>query len=691
MKTDITLLPVYNKMYELGLEEAAIEKIRTKIEDITDTNLIYNFTANNSYIKLSGYPTYHYGRVDRIELLPKDAAVDESKHILENLPCFSLLRPINGNVALCEDNLLKRTDVELKHIVNSMYLADAYIVNKTIAFSSVEEMKETLRGILVNRTIHSNGALHLLRATRDLAEVTGALAWIFDTKFNPSVVSSLRDKGSYIGQITNVAEAPNNIRLATSESTYDRRWQGQALDSYVIMANEEHPAYDYLDIHRQYYNDVMTTGEELGNKNDDRALPKVFLLNEKVKAPQNEDVFKSIHDRYLSQKVTLVDRDIMDSTIRRLQRKEALSNSEEEQKEKLKDKFLKKLDLLDDGKTFSLNGVTLTNDSIEYAGQAIKCDLVNIPTLLQRYGRYRSVDDLNFDVISKDFIESINNKFHYTGTNFTATAEVGDVSVNIENKVSDGKNGAYRNVYMNGFRVKKDEIGQIISRGLCFKKQDDYDAFIKQVSKCSLEMHSLLDDGIEIHVHDNYKNIKVNFKIPLVRRKNINYIVIDDKEYKVSNTAKIKKLATVNFVHDVINTLLDPGAVKISGPDDIAFIIKRGTELLKEAKNKNRELIENTEKILQVEETTITHNGIHYRGYLIEGNLRKYFLDIGNTDKETVFDRLRAFTYPDMGYTCMIEKTVNQTGPSSLISRMYALRNDSLVANDIETLNQPTI
>jgi len=61
-------------------------------------------------------------------------------------------------------------------------------------------------------------------------------------------------------------------------------------------------------------------------------------------------------------------------------------------------------------------------------------------------------------------------------------------------------------------------------------------------------------------------------------------------------------------------------------------------------------------------------------------------LDIGNTDKEFKFDRLRVFSYPDMGYICMIDKTVNQTGPTNLINRVYALHNDSLISKNVKTL-----
>jgi len=94
------------------------------------------------------------------------------------------------------------------------------------------------------------------------------------------------------------------------------------------------------------------------------------------------------------------------------------------------------------------------------------------------------------------------------------------------------------------------------------------------------------------------------------------------------------------------------------------------------------------ENLFNIEVKEISVGPQSYRGYIINGKLSTYFLDIGNTDKENIWDRLRVFSYPDMQFTCIIDKSVQQTGPSNLINRIYALHNDSLISRDVTTLQK---
>ena len=309
--------------------------------------------------------------------------------------------------------------------------------------------------------------------------------------------------------------------------------------------------------------------------------------------------------------------------------------------------------------------------------------------LVEQYAGYRGLDDFNFDTVSADFFGEIEKQILNSWETKTWSGKIGEIEFNLENKVSKNKAGStMRLVYINGYKVKKDEVGEIIKRGLCYDEQAVFDGFCHQVSKCSLKLHKYLNEGVQLKVYDDYKSKYINFKIPLVRKSGKNFIVLDGEEYGVSDSNRLIKLNETRQMHDAINTLLNPKIVRIDGPTDIAHIINKGEELHEQDKNKNKQLIEKVEKLFKIEVATITNNGERQRGYVIDGKMAKYFLDIGRTDRETIFDRLRVFSYPDMAYVCMIDKTVQQTGPSNLINRIFALHNDSLVARDISTLNQ---
>jgi len=71
MFTDVDLLPVYNKLYDLNLSEEEIEKISTLVDKLDGTHFVYNFLANQTLVRL--YPsTVSWKRRASVEMLPFD-------------------------------------------------------------------------------------------------------------------------------------------------------------------------------------------------------------------------------------------------------------------------------------------------------------------------------------------------------------------------------------------------------------------------------------------------------------------------------------------------------------------------------------------------------------------------------------------------------------------------------------------
>lgn len=682
MLTDITLLPVYNKLYKLNLSESEIEKINIHLQNLHDTKFVYNFLSAKTIIRLNSYHGYYRGN-GKIELITENKAKsDLSKKLLENLPCYSIANKF-FNVFFKNIKITEFTKDDIKFIPNAVELLE----KKLYVFESIDKLKNLIKKKLTNKIFSEE---FLGSHSFDDLDSVDFISWVFDIKLPQyNAIGKLRNKLSNVGQIVDVTE-DNNTRIAICYKIDNRSYYNH-WDRFYLVAKPELPCYNFLDIGRQFY--IKSPSSSKQHWLSDQ-FPKLFLLNEEVKPPNDERIFEDILNRHPSEETFLVDSMEIESVIRRFQRKDLLNKNKLLQKEFLKKKFLDRLKILNDkDKKISINGIEMKKHSIKYEGQLLECSSIDVVDLTGRYAYYRNnLDDLNFDTLSGDFFERITNSFAYMSTSSNeSTGKIGDVKFNLKNKIITLPNGNHtRLIYLNNYKIKKNEIGKILKRGLCFNNQKLFDEFIKQVSRCSLQTHKYLDEGVLLEVYDDYKDSRINFKLPLIRKRNKNYIVIDDKEYQISNTEKIIKLTSARSMYEVINTLLNPDIVKINGPDDIVYIISHGEELYKKTKDKNKKLIENTEKLFNLEIITITFNGTHLRGYIIEGKLKKYFLDIGKTDKESIFDRLRVYTYPNMNYICMIDKTIVQTGPTNLINRIYALHNDSLIAKDITTLNQKT-
>ena len=699
MQTDVSLLPVYNKLYELELDDAEVERITAKINKLAPTNFSYSFIANKTLCRL--YPKDKYWRRNNnVELIPYDKDSDNreadgfiGKSLIPNLPCYTL-DDFDKEFIFKDFDVLKLDTEDKKMLPFAAQLLrgdidkDGNPIPQII--DSIDDLKAKLKDKFLN-TFISNQYIENKTKGLDVPH-SKLMGWIFDIKMSDcKSPGRLRDQLGFIQEFIEIGES-DNIRIGVAMSAQTSYYR-QNYNTTIMVADCDNPVYDYMDKGRQFFapQNSIPTGYGRRNDEDISVMPKSFLLNDQVRPSQREEVFTDIENRNTDKEVLLVDSLMLETVIKRFQRRDTLAADKEKQKDVLKAKFKKKLEKLDnEGNTLNLNGVKLGKNSIEYAGQSLSCDQIETAGLVSDYAGYRGLDDFNFDTVSDDFFNELTNKVERSWKTKEWTGKIGDIDFKIENKVNVNKAGAtMRLVYINGYKIKKDEVGDIIRRGLCYDDQAVFDGFCHQVSKCSLKLHKYLNEGVQLKVYDDYRHKTINFKIPLIRKSGKNFIVLDGKEYGVADSNRLIKLQEAGQMHEAINVLLNPKVVRVDGPADIAHIISKGTELHEQDKDKNKKLIEKVESLFNISVTNITNNGARQRGYVIDGKMSKYFLDIGRTDKETIFDRLRVFSYPDMGYVCMIDKTVQQTGPSNLINRIFALHNDSLVARDVSTLNQP--
>jgi hypothetical protein len=306
-------------------------------------------------------------------------------------------------------------------------------------------------------------------------------------------------------------------------------------------------------------------------------------------------------------------------------------------------------------------------------------------------GRYnKNPDDIRFDRVFELFISSVFAQIEiaFPGDESVFIAgKIGEVDFNAEIR----KAGNGRSFYVNTYRINKNEIEEVLRQALCFTNQQHFDNFLKTVSKCSLAYHRILAEGIKASTYDPFLDCVYHVKLPLVRRKNKNFIVLgkdkDQKEFRVKNTNSLINLQhnrkryrnNHSYSNPLIDTLLNPKTVEGLTIADIKFIIKEGKKAYEDAEKKSIELLNKTIKNLGIAQET--HHGVD--GYVISGKKNKYFLSKGG-DAHTNNCEIR--TLPDWKYVCVIDKSLDQAGEDKLVNRMYALKNDTLVANQIGTL-----
>ena len=261
------------------------------------------------------------------------------------------------------------------------------------------------------------------------------------------------------------------------------------------------------------------------------------------------------------------------------------------------------------------------------------------------------------------------------------------MAFDLETRVSANIKGiSSRRVYLNGCRINGQEVEQCLERALCFTEQEEYDYFLKSVSKCSLKVHKYLQLGVDISVSDAFDRSTVAMKFPLERRKGSNYLVIGDKEFKISNTEGIIRMSRYREMLDVITALLNGKVAAGIVADDIKDIIKDGKRAYVDAVNKSKELLEQTETLFNLESDTYEIGGTNRTGYRIEGKLKTYFLE--NDVNNGSHNSCGVYDFNTGSYICIVDKSTSQVGMDKLVNRIYALHNDALVAGQINTLNR---
>ena len=666
MRTSHDLLPVYNELYDLKLDRKELVGIKKDLELTNNVYLKCVMHREGHVITLNNRGSYYYSS-DEISLSPTSDVRDAK------------LNPKYYRSTRKENYIfnwsISKEEAELVSFISHWCQDIKEVKNEKdmIIFNNIDDFKTHVINKILKNRMHLGSSIE----TRDLKHFADLTDSFYDeNKSQPCLNEPLETLGIILEVYT-----VGNIRVAQVEV-------GDG-SLGILSLEHTHAAYNFIDVGRKFFLHYDLTSRYHWRRDSEitKKIPLVYLLDDSVQIPSTHKITDSLIDNLIPKNTPqLVDNRRIDLEIRRYDRRLSLRKKKEDNKVKVRNKLDKTVKSVKDGKKpFKYNEVTFTQAGIEYENQKLTCSTHTGGDILEGIIRYRNLDDINFDRAVDDF----ESKIQYNVECYLdAKGIVGDVDYDLTfEKKQNSLGNQYVVTRINGIKVNRDEVPEILRRGLCFTNQSAYDEFLDSARKCSLKIHAYLANGIHINVHDQFKGTYIDCKIPLVRHKNKNYIKLGDSEFHVSNTNRLVRLDKAQDVSEVINVLLNPDIVKVSGPDDIGFIIKRGEEEYKEAIRKSNELLSETEKLFGLEKEDHYIDGEHLVGYRIKGSIREYFLAVDL--RQGTGSYCRVYEYPDMKYLCVVDKGVDQNiNIDKVVQRIYALHNDSLVSEEVTTLNQ---
>jgi len=421
----------------------------------------------------------------------------------------------------------------------------------------------------------------------------------------------------------------------------------------IIFANPESEYYNYLDEGRYFYRyDDSLKFFDMEIKDDD-----IDMVS---------NLFDDLSNTEIEHLPLLIDKKHIDDLENQKDMQEKLEKEKDEKKEKLKEAILNSYR---ENGFVVINGIKINKDGYaEFEGRKIGSENGN------EFIKDIDLTDeqLDFNELFNNFCENVSRR---KGDN---VIWLGKFSVEVVFR----NNFLYIRTKNKDYRINKNELSEVLKRGICFDSLEDYEKLLSEVSKCSIKIHNILSQGLIIHFESKYNRYeKTPIKLNIIREKNKHFIVVGNRKIKIHNinallnlTYKYGKLyRNFNYISTILmkNTDLNE--------NEVVLVLKDGLKEYKEAIKRSEELLKETIKVLNIKEAEMDNQ----KGYIVNGKLRTYF----------VTNDLKIYEYPNMKYICVIDKgrTDDVVGKDRLISRLYALSNDNLVINDIHTLRKQIV
>lgn len=300
--------------------------------------------------------------------------------------------------------------------------------------------------------------------------------------------------------------------------------------------------------------------------------------------------------------------------------------------------------------------------------------------------------------------------------------------------------------FVNDYMINKIELEDVVNQSACYDSQENYDRFVKSVSKMSLRWHKAIANGVPVKItstlsHQDYKRAEAPHAAPRIKfvkkGDDIHLKLGDDNTVKIKFNDCLKKLDTLNrktnnawsrtgyyrkdyawakeelvtvlkecctFDNKTVETVDE--IVEAKDKDGNPILDENGAPLLKTVKKKN---------VTVTQECLLTDEQAEFVGEMAEAfqkraieksklfletamkNTGATLIDFHGEPGYLVEGKLRkyvvkkstnqVFNYEKGNAICIVEPGHQvSVGDDALAARLYALKNDSVLVSKIGTL-----
>jgi hypothetical protein len=297
-----------------------------------------------------------------------------------------------------------------------------------------------------------------------------------------------------------------------------------------------------------------------------------------------------------------------------------------------------------------------------------------------------------------------------------ADLKINDIDISVDLNYSGQR-------FINDIRINKDEVAKALQRASCYRSAEEYNLFLKSISRMSIRWHDIIANGLQVKIQDNISREDLRNPLPSINapalkffvdnQGYINLQVTQERGVRVNLSALIKKVEVINkktdgrgvrdllghFVYRtntwssrrLIEALIETTTFKekVRQEDGTIKEVERVlineddvTKLLAVVGAQSKAKIERSKKFLETAVQLTNAELIHFRGesaYKVQGALRTYAV---------VISTAKVYDYDTKQYRCIVNGShYKGAGYDDVASRLLALKNDSVMVDSIRTLS----
>ena len=298
------------------------------------------------------------------------------------------------------------------------------------------------------------------------------------------------------------------------------------------------------------------------------------------------------------------------------------------------------------------------------------------------------------DILDKIFQELKNRVYSYTQENSTINVKLnGKVLVKLDIKTTTNK---AKLLYLNDQRFNKNEIITVLREITCYRSQEEANRFITNIGKLGLSVYVGITSGYETTLADTKKL----FRFKKLKGRSNYVLILDTVEIPIKGKELINTLFTkfigdpVPYYETKIPRIVFESVEKTSDYVKYRFLIDSAYESFKER----------SETFLKKKVADVQGEFVKYWNVKNKKNMQaitligmsghRYIVAYDNKDSYVFIDpelkNGEKTVYENGKYVCMIDQSniKSNIGFDTVISKLLALKNDSIIAETIYNLEE---